>query len=174
MKELVPRKFFHNHQKFCPSKISNYTVYKNSMATKRWISRDFCYFRDLSCFHKSTILLSCTVRCKILGGEIFGEFGKFQVICQNFLVQNFLLWIIRNIREMVWMALLKYFQLKTTHKQPLPDSNGELSSKIASLGISSADACIGNYWINHYLHTKHTLDARYSWSFPDCDRPRTA
>ena len=46
---------------------------------------------------------------------------------------------------MVWMALLKYFQLKTTCKQPLPDSNGELSSKIALLGISFANTCIGNY-----------------------------
>ena len=44
---------------------------------------------------------------------------------------------------MVWIPLLKYFQLKTTHKQPLPDPNGELSLKISLSGISSANACIG-------------------------------
>ena len=38
------------------------------------------------------------------------------------------------------MALQKYFQLKTTFKWPLPVPNGELS---LSLGISSANACIG-------------------------------
>ena len=41
------------------------------------------------------------------------------------------------------MVLLKYFKFKTTGKQPLPDLNGELSEKIPSLGISSANACIG-------------------------------
>ena len=62
------------------------------------------------------------VQYKILEGENFGE---LQVIGQNFL-----LWMIKSIREMVCMALLKYFQLKTTCKQPLPNPNGELSSKI--------------------------------------------
>ena len=41
------------------------------------------------------------------------------------------------------MALLKYFQLKTARKQPLPDPNGELSSKIPPSGISSANTCVG-------------------------------
>ena len=41
------------------------------------------------------------------------------------------------------MALLKYFQLKTARKQPLPDPNGELSSKIPPSGISSANMCVG-------------------------------
>jgi len=41
------------------------------------------------------------------------------------------------------MVLLKYFKFKTTGKQPLPDPNGELSEKILSSGISSANACIG-------------------------------
>jgi len=41
------------------------------------------------------------------------------------------------------MMLLKYFKFKTTGKQPLPDPNGELSEKISSLGISSANACVG-------------------------------
>ena len=49
---------------------------------------------------------------------------------------------------MAWMALFKYFQLKTTHKHPLPDPNGELSSKISSSGISSANACIGKLLIS--------------------------
>ena len=44
------------------------------------------------------------------------------------------------MRETAWMTLLKYFQLKTTCKQPLPDPNGELSP---SSGISSANACMG-------------------------------
>jgi len=42
-----------------------------------------------------------------------------------------------------WMVLLKYFKFKTTGKQPLPDPNGELSEKIPSLSISSANACVG-------------------------------
>ena len=29
--------------------------------------------------------------------------------------------------KLAWMALLKYFQLKCTRKQPLPDPNEELS-----------------------------------------------
>ena len=41
---------------------------------------------------------------------------------------------------MAWMVLL---QSKTTRKQPLPDPNGELSSKIPSSGISCASACVG-------------------------------
>ena len=41
------------------------------------------------------------------------------------------------------MALLKYFKLKTSGKQPLPNPNGELSAKIPSSGISSANACVG-------------------------------
>ena len=40
------------------------------------------------------------------------------------------------------MALLKYFKLKTSGKQPLPDPNGELSAKIPYSGISSANACV--------------------------------
>ena len=35
--------------------------------------------------------MSAAVQYKILEGENFGEFGKLQVICQIFLVQNFLL-----------------------------------------------------------------------------------
>ena len=31
--------------------------------------------------------------------------------------------------ETVWIALLKYIQLKTTCKQPLPEPDGELSVK---------------------------------------------
>ena len=38
------------------------------------------------------------------------------------------------------MALLK---LKTSCKQLLPNPNGELSAKIPSSGISSANACVG-------------------------------
>ena len=41
------------------------------------------------------------------------------------------------------MALLKYFKLKTSPKQSLPDPNRELSKKIPSSGISSANACLG-------------------------------
>ena len=54
-----------------------------------------------------------TVQYKILEEENFGKFGKLQVIHQNFLVQSFLLWLVRNMCELVWMALLKYFQLKS-------------------------------------------------------------
>jgi len=44
----------------------------------------------------------------------------------------------------VWMVLLKYFKFKTTGKQPLLDPNGDLSEKIPSLDISSANvACVG-------------------------------
>ena len=39
-------------------------------------------------------------------------------------------------------ALLKYFKLKTSHKQSLPNPNRELSKKIPSSGISSANACL--------------------------------
>ena len=42
--------------------------------------------------------------------------------------------------ELAWMTLLKYFQLKSTRKQPLADPNGELSP---SSGISSTNACVG-------------------------------
>jgi len=41
------------------------------------------------------------------------------------------------------MVLLKYFKFKSTGKQPLPDLNEELSEKIPSLGISSANVCVG-------------------------------
>jgi len=41
------------------------------------------------------------------------------------------------------MELLKYFKFKTTGKQPLPNPNGELSEKIPSLGISSANVWVG-------------------------------
>ena len=41
------------------------------------------------------------------------------------------------------MALLKYCKLKTSHKQLLPSPNGELSAKIPSSSISSANACVG-------------------------------
>ena len=41
------------------------------------------------------------------------------------------------------MALLKYFKLKTSRKQLLTDPNGELSAKIPSSGISSANTCVG-------------------------------
>jgi len=42
------------------------------------------------------------------------------------------------------MVLLKYFKFKTTGKQPLPDLNGELSEKIPSSDIYSANtACVG-------------------------------
>ena len=33
---------------------------------------------------------------------------------------------------MAWIALLKSFRLMTTCKQPLPNSNGQLSSKVPS------------------------------------------
>ena len=42
--------------------------------------------------------------------------------------------------ELAWMALLKYFQLKSTSKQPLRGPNRELSTLS---GISSANVCIG-------------------------------
>ena len=61
-----------------------------------------------------------TVQYKILEGENFGEFGELQAIRQNFLVQNFLLSLARNMRELVWMALLKYFHLKSTRKNLYP------------------------------------------------------
>ena len=41
------------------------------------------------------------------------------------------------------MALLMYFKLKTSGKQPLPNLNGEPSAKIPSSGISSVNACVG-------------------------------
>ena len=41
------------------------------------------------------------------------------------------------MRELAWMALLKYIQLKSTRKQRLPDFNGELSP---SSGIFAANA----------------------------------
>ena len=136
---------------------------------KKWINRDFLLLPWLVLFLQinNFIIMYCTI-------QNFGKrkYSKLQVIHLNFFVQNFLLWIIRNIRETRWMALLKYFQLKTTRKQPLRDSNGDLSSKISLSGISSANVCIGNYWTNHCLHTKHSLDALYSWSRPDCDGPQ--
>ena len=59
-------------------------------------------------------------------GENFGKFSELQVIRQNFLAQNFLLCLVRNMHEAVWMALLKHLVVKT-RKQSLPDPNGELS-----------------------------------------------
>ena len=41
------------------------------------------------------------------------------------------------------MTLLKYFKLKTSPKQSLPNPNRELSKKIPSSGISFANACLG-------------------------------
>ena len=61
----------------------------------------------------------------------------------NFFAQNHLFSIIRNICVTVWMAVMKYFQLKTTHKQPLLDPNGKLSSKILLSEFFSANVCIG-------------------------------
>ena len=46
------------------------------------------------------------------------------------------------------MALLKYFKLKTSRKQLLPNPNGELSAKIPSSGISSANACVGKLLVD--------------------------
>ena len=42
----------------------------------------------------------------------------------------------------MWMALLKYFQLKN-QKQTLPDQNGALSIKIRSSAISYVNVCVG-------------------------------
>ena len=44
--------------------------------------------------------------------------------------------------ETVWMALLKYSQLKN-QKQTLPDQNGALSIKIPSSAISYVNVCVG-------------------------------
>ena len=41
------------------------------------------------------------------------------------------------------MPLLKYLKSKTALKQSLLDPNGDLSKKIPSLDISSANACLG-------------------------------
>ena len=38
---------------------------------------------------------------------------------------------------------MKYFKLKTSCKQLLPNPNGELSAKIPSSGISSSNTCVG-------------------------------
>ena len=51
--------------------------------------------------------------------------------------------MIRSIPEVVWIALLKYFRLKSTHKQPLSDPNKELSLKISSSEISFTNTCVG-------------------------------
>ena len=40
-----------------------------------------------------------------------------------------------------WMALLRYFQLKS-RKQPLPDLNGDLSSRILSPGIAFVNTSV--------------------------------
>ena len=40
-------------------------------------------------------------------------------------------------------GVVEVFKFKTTGKQPLSDPNGELSEKIPSSGISSANVCIG-------------------------------
>jgi len=40
-------------------------------------------------------------------------------------------------------GVVEIFKFKTAGKQPLPDPNGELSEKIPSLGISSANTCVG-------------------------------
>ena len=61
---------------------------------------------------------------------------------------------------MAWIALLKYFHLKTTSKQPLPNPNGELSSKIPVSGISSANACIGKL-LNSMLSSADTHGPYY-------------
>ena len=50
--------------------------------------------------------------------------------------------MIRSIPEMVLIALLKYF-FKTTHKQPLPDPNGQLSLKTSLSEISFTNAYVG-------------------------------
>ena len=68
--------------------------------------------------------------------QITSDLPKFS--CPKFLLQ-----IIRNMHETVWMKFLKYFQLKTTHQQSLSDPNRELSSKISSSAISSANTCVG-------------------------------
>ena len=74
-------------------------------------------WEKLKVLFESTCIFNSTIRYKILEGE---NFGKLQVICQNFLF-----WLVKNMPELVWMALLKYIQLKSTHKQPLPDPNGK-------------------------------------------------
>ena len=94
-------------------------------------------------------LLQYTVRYKILEGENFGKFGELQQNRQNLLskIFSFEKFVIRKYAVSVcantWMALLKYYKLKTSGKQALPDLNGELSAKIPSSSISSANACVG-------------------------------
>ena len=60
--------------------------------------------------------------------------------------------LIRNMRELAWMALLQYIQLKSTRKQPLPDPNGELSPKSvillptpAGVGLGMSRFCQQNF-----------------------------
>ena len=76
---------------------------------------------------------------KFWSEKILAKFGKLQAFRQNFLAQNVLLGLVRNMHELAWMALLKYFQLKCSCKQPLRDLNGEMST---SSEISSANMCM--------------------------------
>lgn len=56
-----------------------------------------------------------------------------------------------------WMALLRYFQLKS-RKQPLPDPNGDLSSRIPSSGIASANASVSQLLDN--VDGSSSIDSR--------------
>ena len=75
-------------------------------------------------------LANCNRIAKIFLSKIF-SFEKFVIAVHIRICAN------------AWMVLLKYFKLKTSGKQPLPNPNGELSAKIPSSGISSANACVG-------------------------------
>ena len=52
------------------------------------------------------------------------------------------------------MTLMKYFQLKSTRKQPMPSPNGELSPLSR---ISSANVCIGKLLTANYYECHHGL-----------------
>ena len=58
-------------------------------------------------------------------------------------------------------GIVEVFQLKTTHKQPLPDPNGEMSP---SLGISSANACIGKLLNSMLIVGVHVQIYHQLWS----------
>ena len=81
--------------------------------------------------------------------KILANLANCNRIAKNFLskIFSFEKFVIRKYAVRVcvnaWMAFLKYFKLKISGKQPLLDPNGELSVKIPSSGISSANSCVG-------------------------------
>ena len=87
-------------------------------------------------------------------GRKFWQIWQITSDLPKFSCLKFFLWLVRNMHELAWITLLKYFHLKSTCKQPIPYPNGELSP---SSRISAAKVCVGKLLASNYYKCHHGL-----------------